>query len=192
MTRLRQRVVATVIAAGATALLALGSAAPAAAHNSQIGSSPAAGAVMDAAPDHVTVRFDADLMDVGEALVVRAADGTIVSTGIPTIKGNAIRTDLRTDVPAGEYTVAYRIVSKDGHPVTATFTYTLTSGSTISAPAPTPASAPARTPEATPAPAAASDPPPTAQGGGPGVLVYVLISAVLAGAAISLVVRSRR
>ncbi|MCX6433741.1 MAG: copper resistance protein CopC [Actinobacteria bacterium] len=186
MTRLPRRLVATAIAACATALLTLGSATPATAHNSQIGSSPDAGAILDAAPAKVSVRFDAALMDIGEALVVRAADGTIVSTGIPTIKGNAIRTDMRTDVPAGEYTVAYRIVSKDGHPVTATFAYTLTSGSV------TASAATAPTPQSSPAPAAASEDPPTTQGDGPGVVIYVLISAALAGTAIALVARSRR
>ncbi len=186
MTRIPPKLLATAIAACVAALLALGSASPAAAHNSQIGSSPAAGAVLDAAPSKVSIRFDADLMDIGEALVVRAADGTIVSTGIPTIKGNTIRTDVRTDVPAGEYTVAYRIVSKDGHPVTATFTYTLTSGSVTASAATTPTAAPTPVPDAVPAV------PPNAPDPGPGIWIFVLVAAALAGTAVALVVRGRR
>ena len=178
-----------VIALGASALITLGSASPAAAHNSQIGSTPAAGAVLEAAPDLVSVRFDAALMDVGEALVVRAPDGTIVSTGIPEIKRDTIRTAVRTDVPAGEYTVAYRIVSKDGHPVTATFTYTVTSGAAAS-PSPRPAKSTAAS--TSPAPATPLDPATTASDSRPAVIIYVLIAVVLAGAGIALVLRSRR
>jgi methionine-rich copper-binding protein CopC len=181
--------IAAAIALVASAIVALGCASPAAAHNSQIGSSPAAGAVLKAAPDLVSVRFDAGLMDVGEALVVRAADGTIVSIGVPEIKRDTIRTAVRTDVPAGEYTVAYRIVSKDGHPVSATFTYLVTVGAAAS-PSPRPAKSAAAS--TSPAPATPIDPATTASDSGPAVIIYVLIAVVIAGAGIALVLRSRR
>ncbi len=188
MSRERTFITATITLVVAT-LLVLSGTSPAAAHNSQIGSSPAAGAVLKAAPDRVSVRFDAALMDVGEALVVRAADGTIVSTGVPEIKRDTIRTAVRTDVAAGEYTVAYRVVSKDGHPVTATFTYTVTVGAAATAsPQPSMSAAPAPSPKSSSATDAAA----ISSGGGTAVMVYVLIAVVLAGAGTALVLRSRR
>lgn len=103
--------------------------APAAmAHNSEIDSEPSADAVVKFPPSQVRVDFDGPLMDIGEALVVRAPDGSVVSAPAASVDGRSISTALRTDVPAGVYSVAYRVVSEDGHTVTSTFTYTVASG----------------------------------------------------------------
>ena len=113
------------------------------AHSSQIGSNPAASARLDEAPNRVGVTFDSPLMDVGAALVVRAADGSDVTSGPPEISRNEISVPVRSDVTGGEFTVAYRVVSQDGHTVTSTFGYTVLGGAD---PAP-----------ATPSPSAPSD-----------------------------------
>lgn len=98
---------------------------PAMAHASQTGSTPEAGAVLEAAPSTVEVTFDSPLMDIGAALVVRAADGTVVSDSVPEVAGSRIRVDVPPDTAPGTYTVAFRVVSQDGHPITATFDYTV-------------------------------------------------------------------
>jgi copper resistance protein C len=130
-------------AAGAAVLaLAIGVIAlpTAAGHSSQTGSSPAAGAVLDTAPSSVEVTFDSPLMDIGAALVVRSEDGTVISDAAPEVDRTAIRVGVRPDATPGAYTVAYRVVSRDGHPITSTFAYTVAGdapgpGTAASAPA---------------------------------------------------------
>ena len=126
---------------------------PAMAHASQTGSTPEAGAVLEAAPSTVEVTFDSPLMDIGAALVVRAGDGTVISDDTPEVAGARIRVDVPADAAPGTYTVAFRVVSQDGHPITSTFDYTVAGD----APGPAAASAPG-SPSAS-APASAPVPP---------------------------------
>ena len=97
----------------------------AAAHSSQTGSTPAEGAVLDVPPSLVEVTFDTPLMDMGAALVVRSEDGTVISDAAPEVDRTAIRIAVAADAPPGAYTVAYRVVSQDGHAITSTFDYTV-------------------------------------------------------------------
>jgi methionine-rich copper-binding protein CopC len=127
------------VAAAVTALIVCVIGMPSAmAHASQTGSTPEAGAVLEAAPSTVEVTFDSPLMDIGAALVVRAGDGTVISDPTPEVAGPRIRVDVPADAAPGTYTVAFRVVSQDGHPITATFDYTVAGD----APEPTAASAP--------------------------------------------------
>lgn len=131
------------------ALASLATAAPAQAHSSQIGSTPEAGSVLDSPPRDVVVEFDTPLLDIGAAIVVRTADGTVVSTGSPRIERRTIAVSLSPDAPAGAYTVAYRVVSQDGHTVESTFGFQVgasaatpaASAASPSAPQPTPSTA---------------------------------------------------
>jgi methionine-rich copper-binding protein CopC len=114
------------VTAGVTALLVGVMGMPSAmAHASQTGSTPEAGAVLEAAPSTVEVTFDSPLMDIGAALVVRAGDGTVISDATPEVAGARIRVDVPADAGPGTYTVAFRVVSQDGHPISATFDYTV-------------------------------------------------------------------
>lgn len=122
---------------------------PAAGHASQTGSSPAAGAVLDAAPSSVEVTFDTPLMDIGAALVVRSEDGTVISDATPEVARTVLRVAVPAEAPPGTYTVAFRVVSQDGHPISSTFDYTIAGEpptATLAAPPPSPAAAePAQT-----------------------------------------------
>lgn len=116
----------------------------AAGHASQTGSSPAAGAVLDAAPSSVEVTFDTPLMDVGAALVVRSEDGTVISDATPEVARTLLRVAVPAEAPPGRYTVAFRVVSQDGHPITSTFDYTVAGeppAATVAASPPSPAAA---------------------------------------------------
>lgn len=142
----------------------------AAGHASQTGSSPAAGAVLDAAPSTVEVTFDTPLMDVGAALVVRSEDGTVISDAVPEVARTLIRVAVPAEAAPGTYTVAFRVVSQDGHPITSTFDYTVAG------------EPPTATVKASPTPTAAADPgeassgPPYALVAG-GLLVLTLVAA---------------
>ncbi len=106
-------------------VLALVAPSPALGHSSQIGSSPDAGAVLDAPPESVVVEFDSALLDVGTAIVVRDANGASITTSAPLVERTSISVEVDPRVPAGEYTVAYRVASVDGHTIESSFTYTV-------------------------------------------------------------------
>lgn len=99
---------------------------PADAHASLVSTNPADGSHIQAAPRTIDLTFSDDL-DSG-FLAVTAPDGTTVRTSEPRLSGPQMSADLAESHQAGRYTVAYRIVSVDGHPVAGQFTFTTTSG----------------------------------------------------------------
>src|SRR4051812_36589137 len=159
-------------------VLLVAGAAPAAAHAVFVSSSPADGSTVRTPPSRVTVTFD-DTVGAPAYVVVTGADGVRVDTGRARILGSAVTQSLRHSVPGGTYTVAYRVVSDDRHPVEGQVPSTAAAGpSSPTAPAPPPPAAAA--PSAAP-PAAAA----VASGGGDGShLVHVLggLAVVVAGA----------
>jgi len=176
---MRGRAVVLTLALGLVTIPVAG--APAFAHDTEVATQPADGAVLTEPPARVVIEFDARIMDVGEALVVRSADGVVVSTGTPVVEGRALSTAVRTDVPAGTFTVAYRIVSQDGHPLSSTFSYVVAGDPTASAsPVPAPSPAPsAPSPAATAvAPSGSDDPPYVLIAVGIAVLLAVVIGAL--------------
>jgi hypothetical protein len=65
--------------------------------------------------------------------VVTGPDGSRATSGKPRVDAATVRQPLATG-PAGDYTVAYRVVSEDGHPVTGELTFTVSGGGSGSAP----------------------------------------------------------
>ncbi len=128
--RTRGWAVVVALVLGLTGLVA--ATAPAAAHSQQIGSSPEPDDVLVAAPTEVVVEFDTPIVDMGAAVAVRSLDKESIVTGPPTIGERSIAVPLDASAAPGTYTVAYRVVSEDGHTISDTFTYTL-AGSTASA-----------------------------------------------------------
>ena len=99
---------------------------PAEGHASLVSSSPADGAQIATAPVTVELTFSEDV-DSG-FVGVTAPDGSTVKTSEPSIDGATLSADLAASEQHGRYTVAYRIVSADGHPVSGEITFTTTSG----------------------------------------------------------------
>jgi methionine-rich copper-binding protein CopC len=111
------------------AAVMLGLAGPALAHNVLISSDPKDGASVDAGPALATLTFDQPVQsgDKLNSVTVIGPDNTHwEASGDPTVKGNAVIASLRPLGPAGEYTVGYRVLSADGHPVTGSVKFTLT------------------------------------------------------------------
>jgi methionine-rich copper-binding protein CopC len=106
-----------------TGLAMVGLAAPASAHSQQVGSSPEADAVLSVAPTEVVVEFDSPLVDMGAAMAVRGEDDQSITTGPPVIGDRLLSVPVDPAAPPGQYTVAYRVVSEDGHTITSTFTF---------------------------------------------------------------------
>ena len=107
-------------------LLLLATPGSAVAHASLVSTNPADGASIATAPKSVELTFSED---VGSGFVaVTAPDGTKVKTSQPHISGAKVHADLAANDQRGRFTVAYRVVSADGHPVSGSFTFTTTSG----------------------------------------------------------------
>lgn len=108
----------------ATAGLMLATAGPALAHNVLISTDPAADTTLTTAPQTVTLIFDQAVENFEPVLRVFGPGGNDFAAGGATVLGNSVSAPF-TAGPAGDYRVAYRIVSADGHPVTGEFTFTL-------------------------------------------------------------------
>ncbi|GHP18118.1 hypothetical protein RN2511_028540 [Rhodococcus sp. NKCM2511] len=118
---------AKAVVVSAVALLALLVAAPIASAHSQVtGYSPADGSSLDASPATASVTFNEVPQSQFATLNVVGPDGNIWSKGDARIEGQSVVVDVGDLGPAGEYTLAYRITSADGHPVSGTATFTLT------------------------------------------------------------------
>ncbi|OZD69202.1 MprA protease, GlyGly-CTERM protein-sorting domain-containing form [Rhodococcus sp. 05-340-1] len=109
------------------ALLMLLVAAPIASAHSQVtGYSPADGSSLDSSPATASVSFNEVPQSQFATLNVVGPDGNIWSKGDARIEGQSVVVDVGELGPIGEYTLAYRITSADGHPVSGTATFTLT------------------------------------------------------------------
>ncbi|MDO3647834.1 copper resistance CopC family protein [Nocardia mangyaensis] len=159
------------------AVLAL-TAGPAAAHAALSGSDPADGARIDAAPARVTLSFNEAVQLSFASLTVVGPDGAHYEGGDLRADGNDLSTDLRALGAAGQYTVGYRVVSEDGHPIQGSYTFELTRAAT-----PAPTTTDTATPAAAPVATAESE------DGSAGVPVWILAVGVvlLVGAGLAVV-----
>jgi len=127
---------------------------PAAAHASLAQAYPPIGAVLSVAPSEVRLIFDDDLQDLGaNSNIIEVTDpsGTQFQKSLATVEGATVVVPLLPLAP-NTYTVTYRVVSADGHPVSSSYSFELlpkadsvtTSGST-----PKPKSTPSHNPNQT-------------------------------------------
>jgi copper resistance protein C len=99
---------------------------PAAGHASLVSTDPADGSQIATPPPSVKLTFSEDLES--GMVAVSAPDGARVTTSEPRLSGPQMVADLAQSDQHGTYTVAYRVVTGDGHPVTGAFTFTTTEG----------------------------------------------------------------
>lgn len=108
------------------ALLPLVAAPEAAAHATRIGADPAEGSSLSTGPDRVSATFNEKMQDTFAAMTVVGPDGNLWSTGDPLVEDAVISVAVRPLGPAGTYTVNYRATSADGHVVTGSWSFELT------------------------------------------------------------------
>lgn len=101
--------------------------APAQAHSGLIAMVPADGSQVSTAPEAVTLTFDEPVDSDGTSVGVTGPTGQVVSRGATSVVGATVQQSLGPMSSAGRYTVSFRITSEDGHPVTATRTFSLSS-----------------------------------------------------------------
>ena len=154
---------------------------PAAAHTGFVDSQPSNGQTVRETPRVVSVNFSEPPLPTGAALVALGPDGRIPLPAAT--RGRSIEAPWPGDAPNGAYTLTYRVVAGDGHPITGEISFRLDaprdSGDR---------SAPRPSTQQTSAPQAAETEP------GPAIPVWLwLIAAALIGAGAYLAIaRGRR
>ncbi|OSZ61933.1 hypothetical protein OQI_02825 [Streptomyces pharetrae CZA14] len=130
----RVRSLVLLLLAVAAALLA--DAAPASAHAALTSSDPRQGAVVDQAPEQISLTFSETVALSDDALRVLDPKGGRADTGEARGTGATYTVKLRPGLPDGTYTVSYQVVSADSHPVAGAFTFSIgaPSATTVSVP----------------------------------------------------------
>ncbi|MGH3771575.1 MAG: copper resistance CopC family protein [Pseudonocardiaceae bacterium] len=119
-------------------VMAANASTPVAMHNELLGTDPQDGARLGAGPARVTLIFDLPPQRGFSTIIVTGPDGNQWQAGPATEDGTTVSAPVRPLGPVGDYTVAWRIISADGHPVRATLRFTLTTPGPGTAAAPPP------------------------------------------------------
>ncbi|WP_299169663.1 copper resistance CopC family protein [uncultured Arthrobacter sp.] len=111
--------------------------APAAtAHDSLIGTAPTEGALIDTAPEAITITLSETPLESSglelSRIQVTGPDGTPVEATPVTLEANVMSAPTAMEAP-GVYSVAWRTVSSDGHPIEGVFDFTYEPASTMPA-----------------------------------------------------------
>lgn len=114
---------AGIVALLATVAMAVPLASPVAAHVELEGSEPSAGAEVETEPKAVQLIFSGSVQSDGAEVAVTSPDDTQLGDGEPEVSDDTVTQPLASLPGEGSYTVSYRVVSADGHPVSDTFTF---------------------------------------------------------------------
>ncbi|MBM3682919.1 MAG: hypothetical protein FJW83_00005 [Actinobacteria bacterium] len=126
------------------------SADPAGAHAALVGSEPADGATLAAAPQSVALTFSESVaLDGADAVRVVDGEGRRADGGRAEVTGSTVRLTLRDPAGSGTFVVSYRVISADGHPIRGATTFTVAA---VSPTTTTTAATDSSTPEPEPAP----------------------------------------
>ncbi|RSN38662.1 transporter [Streptomyces sp. WAC 04229] len=117
-------------------LLLLGGAGPASAHAALGSTDPGDGTVLQRAPRHVTLTFSESVGLRDDSFRVLDPGGHRVRTGEAGHadgRSDTARVGLPAELGEGTYTVAWRVVSADSHPISGAFTFSVGQPSTTTA-----------------------------------------------------------
>lgn len=109
-------------------LLLLGGAGPASAHAALRSTDPADGSVLKSAPEYVTLTFTESVALLDDSFRVYDPANHRVRTGEPQHapgSSDTARISLPGKLGTGTFTVAWRVVSADSHPVSGAFTFSV-------------------------------------------------------------------
>lgn len=118
--------------------------APASAHDAVTGTSPTDGESLGSVPDAIEISFTDTPLSLGSEILVEDAQGRDWTTGEVEITGNSATQPIDPDSPAGEYTVTWRVVSSDSHPIEGAFDFTVAEAAASASPSSTPSSGPSK------------------------------------------------
>ncbi|MDQ5861677.1 MAG: copper resistance protein CopC [Actinomycetota bacterium] len=126
MRSIRRQLLSVLLGTFVLAAALLGFSAPASAHDAAESSSPAQGATVATTPDQVSVTFNKNPLGIGAQFSVKDSAGAEWADGAVEIVDSTATQKLKAGAPAGAYTVAWRVVSSDSHPIEGTFGFTAT------------------------------------------------------------------
>ena len=106
---------------------------PASAHATLVSTDPAEGARLMVAPRTVTLQFSEGVSVDAGYLRVLGAEGERLDAGAATGDGALVTASLRSDLPDASYTVTYRVVSEDAHPISGAYAFVVGDGELVSA-----------------------------------------------------------
>ncbi|MFI1481450.1 copper resistance CopC/CopD family protein [Streptomyces sp. NPDC020747] len=129
-------------------LFLLGGAGPVSAHSAVRETTPGEGTVLKSAPKQVTMTFTEAVGITDDSLRVLSPENRRVNAGDTeheSGRSNTVRVPLGDGLADGTYTVAWRVVSADSHPISGAFTFSIgkpseTTASVSAEPAVNPAS----------------------------------------------------
>ncbi|MFF1812131.1 copper resistance protein CopC [Streptomyces sp. NPDC058251] len=125
----RRRVVRGLVLLGSVlALVLFGGVGGASAHAALTGTDPQDGSILKSAPRHVTLTFSESVGLLDDSFRVLTPDNRRVHTGAPGHAGDrssTARVTLPRGLGTGTFTVVWRVVSADSHPVSGAFTFSI-------------------------------------------------------------------
>lgn len=119
------RVLALLLGLLLTSVGAVALAPAASAHSVLLSSDPADGSAVARVPATVVLTFNEPIQSSTMEVAVTASSGVSVTEVKATVSGTVITQPLPDDLPNDEYTVAYRVISVDGHPVSDTIAFSI-------------------------------------------------------------------
>ncbi|MFF3664524.1 copper resistance CopC family protein [Microtetraspora malaysiensis] len=149
---MRKSPLAAVVAFVVTLLLGTALAMPALAHTSLRSSDPKENSRVDALTK-VKLTFSESVRY--PVVLVRGPDDRQYESGTPAVHGSEVTQSVAGSLPAGKYSVAWRVVSSDGHPIEGEIPFTVTGSAAAGQDGTEAAATPPSTPAAsggTPAP----------------------------------------
>jgi methionine-rich copper-binding protein CopC len=168
------------------------------AHTDLIEAVPADGSELEVAPSSVIFTFNEELLEATVRVSITDESGAVVAKDVAESAGSVVTVPWPADLPVGAYSVSYRVVSGDGHPVTGEISFSYGSNDAASESATDIPEASSSVTEdevvpVEPTEAVVIDQPADANQSGDSSIPAILIGVVIAGALITgLVVWNRR
>ena len=125
---------------GVLTLVLFAGAGGASAHAALTGANPQEGSVAATAPRAVTLRFSESVALLDDSVRILTPENRRVHTGAPRHadgRSDTVAVTLPRGLGTGTFTVAWRVVSADSHPVSGAYTFSIGKPSATAAPLPT-------------------------------------------------------
>ena len=106
----------------------------ASAHSTLIAISPKDGATVTTPPTRVVLTFNEDVNQQFSLIRVVDSSGADVTSGATAVNGAVVSRALQPGLPPGTYTVTFKVVSSDGHPISQKSTFTIAGASSSASP----------------------------------------------------------
>lgn len=113
------------LVAALSAFLLLISGTAASAHDHLVDSEPAAQAQLDASPTELTLTFSGEVLEMGAEVSLSDANDQTWAVGEPVVDGHEFSVPVTDALPDGSYTLLWRVVSSDGHPISGDIPFTV-------------------------------------------------------------------